>query len=501
MHQRDSFEAVPADESTSLLPPLERTQSRPTRIRDSRLSGDGLKAAVAFVMALVCCGCGNSITLFSMFAPGFQHRLGYSLLDINNISIAAALGMYLPVPVLGYVADKMGPGILALVSIVLFTPAYYLAAVLSDPVTLEDAAANYQALAIAFAFIGAATSALYFSSVITCARVFSKSPGLSISAPVACYGLSSLWQAQLISRFFFSESGDINLSQTFKFFSILYFFTGILSFVSTRVGGVIGPAQQNPKDGLSLTNDDEDVGSIAESPQDMIYKRHETVSQFLQDHTAWMLFAAFVLSSGPLEMYLNNMGMLLSTVPNNPSVSTQVSVFSAFSTVARLGVGVVSDLLKNKISRPTILAAILYATAITHFLLATGLFTIFRDGEYFFMSSLVNGFTYGANYTLIPTIIACTWGVENLGTHYGLFIIGPAIGSSSFGFLFARVYDAASKAASNLLATVAGEAAKSCTGRACYEITFISTGASLFLSGFLLTIVWLFAWKPSGLRS
>lgn len=458
-----------------------------------------MRAAVAFVMALVCCGCANSITLFSMFAPGFQHQLGYSLLEINNISIASALGMYLPVPILGYVADNFGPGVLGLASIVLFTPAYYLAAVLSNPATIEEAAANYHLLTATFALIGTATSALYFSAVITCARVFSKSPGLAISAPVACYGLSSLWQSQFIQRYFFTENGEIMLSQTFTFFSILYFFTGLLSFAGTRVGGVRGKAQEDvTQDGQKLLrSDDEEVGSIAESPEDMVYKRHETVAQFLHDHTAWMLFAAFVLASGPLEMYLNNLGMILSTIPHGPTVSTHVSLFSAFSTISRLGMGVMSDLVKEKISRPTMLAVVMFGTALLHYLISTGIFTVAEDGKYFFMTSLVNGFSYGAVYTLVPTIIACTWGVESLGTHWGLFIIGPAIGSSSFGFLFARVYDAASSSVSGLLEVATSDTGRTCTGRACYQVTFIITGSCLFVSGLLVTLVWLFAWKPS----
>lgn len=491
MSRSDTIEALPADETTSLL---EQSQlHNPTRLCDNSLRRERLRAVAAFVMALIVCGCANSITLFSMFAPGFQHRLGYTSLQINNISIASALGMYLPVPVLGYVADKVGPGVLALLSTALFTPAYYAAAVMSNPATAGDAAANYHALAVSFALIGTATSALYFSAVITCARVFSGSPGLAISAPVACYGLSSLWQSQLIQTFFFTSDGGIILTSTFKFFSILYFFTGLLSWVGTKVGGVSGPAREEPdEDSKAPRNLDEDVGSIAQSREDMIYKRHETVGQFLCDHTAWMLFAAFVLASGPLEMYLNNMGMILNTVPNGPVVATHVSLFSAFSTIARLGVGVLSDLVRDKISRPTILAVIMYATALIHFLLASGVFTVLKDAKYFFVPSSANGFSYGALYTLIPTIIACTWGVENLGTHWGLFILGPAIGSSGFGFLFARVYDAASSSVSGL---VTSEPVRTCTGSACYQLTFMITGTSILASGLLITLVWHFAWK------
>jgi MFS family permease len=470
------------------------------------------RSAAAFGIALACCGCANSISLFSMFAPGFKHKLGYSLLEINDISIAASLGMYLPVPILGYIADRLGPGILAILSIFLFTPAYYIASVIVSTESLETSLLNYRLLTTAFVFIGTATSALYFSCVITCARVYSKSPGLSISAPVAFYGLSSLWQSQLLQWLFRDDEGELILSKSFYFFAILYTLTGLLSFASTRVGGVIGSVKtQEAKrkarsGGTDNENDEEEdvgeeveLGTIAESVGDMIYKRHETVGQFLCDHTAWMLFMAFVLSSGPLEMFLNNMGIIIDTIPHGPPVSTHVSFFSAFSTVARLGVGVVSDFVKEKVSRPMMLSIVLFLTAIIHFILAAGLFTELDNGRYFFIPSSTNGFSYGSVYTLIPTIIACTWGIENLGTHWGLFIIGPAIGTSGFGVLFAKVYDAASKSISGLVENgfVSAVVARTCTGKNCYKLTFLITGISIFVSGLLISTVWVFAWKPS----
>jgi len=494
------------------------TEDSPLLRRDEGIDNNGsqtvsaARSAAAFCMSLVCCGCANSISLFSMFAPGFKHKLGYSLLEINNISIAVSLGMYLPVPILGYIADRQGPGILAILSIFMFAPAYYIAGVIASTESTETAMLNYSLLMTAFVFIGTATSALYFSCVITCARVYSKSPGLSISAPVAFYGLSSLWQSQLLQWLFIDDKGDLILSKSFYFFAVLYILAGLLSFASTRVGGVIGSvkiqevkrkARSGDPDNENYEEEDVgeevELGTIAESVDDMIYKRHETVGQFLCDHTAWMLFMAFVLSSGPLEMFLNNMGIIIDTIPHGPPVSTHVSLFSAFSTVARLGVGVVSDFVKNKVSRPMILSIVLFLTAIIHFILAAGLFTEVDNGHYFFIPSSANGFSYGAVYTLIPTIIACTWGIENLGTHWGLFIIGPAIGTSGFGVLFAKVYDAASKSISGLVdnGSVSEVVARTCTGKICYELTFLTTGISIFLSGLLISTVWVFAWKPS----
>lgn len=460
-------------------------------------SNTHFRSAVAFVMALMCCACANSIGLFSMYAPGFKHDLGLSLIQINNISVSSSLAMYLPVPFLGYFADKKGPGGLALFSILLFTPAYYVASVVSN-VESPDQMGDYRLLALAFGLIGTGTSSLYFSGVITCARVYRKSPGLAISVPVACFGLSSLWEAQFIQRYCVHDDGSLNLSTSFKFFSYLFFFAGILCFASTRVGRVIGPAIKEEKStSLQSSSDEENpldnTANLARSPEDMVYKEHETIGQFLSDHTAWLLFAAFVLSSGPLEMFLNNMGIIIDTTHSGSPISLHVSLFSAFSTIARLGMGLVSDMIKDQISRPTLLAFVLFGTSLLHFAIASGLFTVFDDGNLFFIASSGNGFSYGSVYTLIPTIIACTWGVEHLGTHWGFFIVGPAIGSSVFGLLFAKVYETATRKATDLISLATDVAV--CTGTTCYRTTFLTTGISFFLSSVFVATVWLYAWK------
>lgn len=468
------------------------------------------RAVTAFTLALICCACSNSITLFPMFAPGFQHSLGYSSFQVNTISIASSLGMYLPFPILGLVADNFGPGYLGILSIFLFSPSYYIAAVISR-LSPEDASQHFHLLTAAFACIGTATSALYFSGVITCAKMMPKSPGMAISAPVACFGLSSLWQSQVLQSFFFDSNEELLLSPTFNFFAILYLVAGLTSYLgSTVIGRVTGNKQTShdlpsaepaPASDSNLKApigepDDNTYESLGESPDDMLYKRHENVFQFLKDHTVWMLFIAFVLTSGPLEMYLNNMGTILSTISHGPSVTTNVSLFSAFSTVSRLSMGIFSDLLKDRVSRPIILVTILLLTALINILLASGVFTVLESGKYFFLSSSGIGFCYGAVYTLTPTIVACTWGVENLGTHWGIFITAPALGSTAFGLLFASVYDSASSAVSNLVSAAANAEIATCTGRTCYEFTFITSSISVSISAMIIAMLWLFAWKP-----
>ena len=80
-------------------------------------------------------------------------------MEINAVSIAGELGMYLPVPLFGWLCDTYGPRRLSLLSTILFAHGYLLA---------SYAFANklsYGVMLVAFLLIGGGTSSMYFSAV------------------------------------------------------------------------------------------------------------------------------------------------------------------------------------------------------------------------------------------------------------------------------------------------------------------------------------------------
>lgn len=390
-------------------------------------------------------------------------------MDINTISIAAEIGMYFPVPVLGYMGDRHGQSKLALLSVALFTPSYLYAAF---AVRTER---SHRELAVCFALIGCATSALYVSTVVSCAKMFPRSTGFALSAPIAAYGISSLWEAQAIATWFAettrsSESAEksVDIASAYIFLAALLCFAGFLSFAAAKVGDVDGVAGSK-----SVANED--------SADEDIQTQKDHLRTFLASHEMWLLIAAFVFTSGPLEMYLNNMGTLVRTVPHGPEPSDHLSIFSAFSTIARLTVGVFSDYVRPSISTAMILSSILTIAGVIHCLTSTGIFMA-NGGSLFSVSSVVNGFAYGAIFTLFPTMVARVWGVTHFGTNWGIFILGPAVGSVVYGLIFASVYDHA-------------KSGNACFGRACYEGTFIITGTSLVIAAFVVFSLWQYSWK------
>jgi hypothetical protein len=305
--------------------------------------------------------------------------------------------------------------------------------------------------------------------------MFPKSSGFALSAPIAAYGVSSLWEAQAVSHWFAIDSvADktsemrIDLITAYVFLAALYFMVGLMSFAAAKVGDVDGGASSK-----STTNE-------GDEPEDVVSQK-EHLRTFLRSHEMWLLMAAFVFTSGPLEMYLNNMGTLLRTIPYGPSPSDQLSIFSAFSTVARLSVGIFSDYVRPSISTAMILCSILIVTGIVHCLTASGIFMA-NSGALFKLSSIVNGFAYGAIFTLYPTMVACVWGVTHFGTNWGIFILGPAVGSVVYGVLFASVYDRA-------------KSGPACISRSCYEDTFLITGTSIIVASFVVFSLWQCSWK------
>lgn len=482
------------------------------------------------------------------------------------VSIAAELGMYIPVPLVGYMADKYGPACVGILATLLFTPGYYISGLiiksaqekLAEGITDPDlliSSFQLKLLLACFTAIGTATSSLHFCGVVTAAKVLPQVPGLSISGPIAAFGISSLWQSQVINWFFIDSSDGsswVKLGPVFNFFAVLYFITGIVGYSATRIGTFLvsdhqledlNEAQNAERQTLlpSVPSDlDLHQAGYGSTGPDNNKKTPQNVSSkskapdFFRDPTVYILFFSFILATGPLEMFVNDMGMIVNTIKDNAiyglPVASHVSLFSAFSTIARLSMGIISDVLERHISRAYLLSLIFLFTAFSHILIASGALTVAGQGRYFFVASASNGFSYGSAFTLTPTIIAAVWGLERYGTNWGTFVLGPSIGATVYGYIFAKVYESAAERqinndinnlesagmylgrraaeftdkAMDLLsgANIVGALGKpkkealECYGLHCYQNTFVITGLGFIISAFLVMLIYRIFWRP-----
>ncbi|KAI1878785.1 hypothetical protein JX265_002962 [Neoarthrinium moseri] len=385
--------------STSTLGPASSTNSLrdaspdPMRRRKTRFL-----QILSFVSAVLSALCAGSITVFSLYAPRFQSRLHFSQFQINGIASAMSLSMYIPVPLIGYLCDRVGPGPLSLLAVVLLAGGYGSAAALYHKGEVASRTAGPDSsqglvpyMIVAFVLIGVGTASMYLGSITTCAKNFGKSKyrGLILTAPMASFGLSGILVSQFGSHFLYEvlpdgSRGEVNVFYFFIFLAILLSVAGLFGSVALRIideddlidgaveelersglldgselfrrttsgrtYGAIDGAIDNAEDAgiLGPLKDDEDDEDNALLKKTWLLNAE--TRRFLTDHTMWWFALGFWLIIGPGEAFINNLGTIIGTLyspgatDDNTTAATHVSIVAATSTVARLLTGSLSDL-------------------------------------------------------------------------------------------------------------------------------------------------------------
>ncbi|KAF1911696.1 major facilitator superfamily domain-containing protein [Ampelomyces quisqualis] len=350
---------------------------------------------LSFVWAIVSCLCAGSITAFSLYGHLFQSRLHYTQLQVNSVSIGAELGLYLPVPVFGFLCDRLGPGLPSALAGLLFGLAYLLAAATyksGPPPSAGGHGWPFGVMVLAFALVGMGTSCMYLCAVTTCAKNFGRgnAKGLALAVPIAAFGLSGMWQSQVGSRVLFERNadgtrGDVDVFRFFLFLGILLFVVGAIGFFALRImdeaemideavdelerSGLLHQdhfftqAAHHHGYGTMATHDLSDStfdflqseadnlkAKAEEEKRKKTWLLNEETRRYIMDPTMWWLAGGFVLVTGPGEAFINNLGTIIDTltprhVSANTSPATHVSIVALTSTLARLLTGTLSDLL------------------------------------------------------------------------------------------------------------------------------------------------------------
>ncbi|KAF2149116.1 MFS monocarboxylic acid transporter-like protein [Myriangium duriaei CBS 260.36] len=353
----------------------------------------------SFAWALINCLCAGSITAFSLYAPLLQRRLHYSQLRVNTISIAAELGMYLPVPLSGYLCDRYGPGIPSFLSGSLFGAGYLLAAFTyksGPPASAGGDGWPFAVMVVAFVCIGVATSGMYLAAVTTCAKNFGrgKHKGLALALPIAAFGLSGMWQSQIGSRLLYEtrpdgSRGDVDVFRYFLFLGITLLVVGVIGTLTLQVvdeeemideaveelersgllddselfhriiqergyGTLNDEGRLTPDQHDSVREEVADRQALAlREKQKKTWLLNEETRRFLSDKTMWLLAFGFFLITGPGEAFINNLGTILDTLypadtlrsDMRTTPATHVSIVAITSTLARIFTGTLSDIL------------------------------------------------------------------------------------------------------------------------------------------------------------
>lgn len=350
---------------------------------------------LSFAWAIVNCLCAGSITAYSLYGHLFQSKLHYTQVQVNIVSIGAELGLYLLVPIFGYLCDRLGPGAPSVLSGVLFGAGYLLAAFAyrsGPPPAAGGHGWPFGVMVMAFALVGMGTSCMYLSAVTTCAKNFGRgnAKGVALAVPIAAFGLSGMWQSQVGSRILYETNpdgskGDVDVFRFFLFLGILLLCVGSIGFFTLRImdeeemideavdelerSGLLArdefftQAAVHHGYGTMSTHDLSDStfdflqseaerlkAKAEEEARKKTWLLNEETRRYIMDPTMWWLAAGFFLVTGPGEAFINNLGTIIDTltpphVAANTSPATHVSIVAITSTLARLITGTLSDVL------------------------------------------------------------------------------------------------------------------------------------------------------------
>ncbi|KAI0181991.1 putative transporter MCH1 [Hypoxylon sp. FL1284] len=383
-----------SNSSSTLGPPSSRTSISDGGANAKLRHKTRALRAAAFIVSIVAALGAGSITVFSLYGHLFQSRLHYTQFQINGIASAMSISMYIPVPLIGYLCDRVGPGPLSFLSAVLLGGGYGLAAGMYNKGLAEvsdgvkGVKTTFSPMVFAFVVIGIGTSAMYLSAITTCAKNFGKGKyrGLMLVAPIASFGLSGMVLSQIGSRILYETRpdggrGDVNVFHFFLFLCILLAALGLIGTFTLRIvdeKDLIDEAvEELERSGLlegsevfrrradhnygAIDAGTEEAGLIApeddESDEDDNDRLKKTwllnaeTRRFLSDHTMWWFAVGFWLIIGPGESFINNLGTVIGTLhspsmnSNETSAATHVSIMATVSTVARLLAASLSDLL------------------------------------------------------------------------------------------------------------------------------------------------------------
>jgi MFS family permease len=520
--------------------------------------------AVSLIASIVSALCGGSITVFSLYGHIFQERLRYTQFQLNGLAIAGSLALYLPVSVLGYVCDRVGTAPLSALAAVAFSGGYGLAATIYRKLDLEYSRQgpsvvvavreswSYPLMVFAFVCIGVGTCSMYLSAVATCAKNFGKGRhrGLALATPIAAFGLSGMWISQIGSRVFYEvlpdgRAGDVDVFRFFVFLAILLFIVGVLGIFALRVVGeheMIEEADEELErsgllDGgsgvLSRSYGAIDEAVVVSSSTGIVDEDHDDkwkknsvldaeTKQFLSDPTMWLLALGFVFVTGPSEAFQNNLGTLIGTLspPGATDIpattaATHVSILAISSTVARLAVGTLTDMLAPSpdtqhpqflsSDHPSLLRTRRFAISRIAFLISSALIlsvglVVLASGavqnhpdRLWIVSGLV-GAGYGAVFSLTPIAITVIWGVENFATNWGIVAMFPALGATVGGLVYSAVYQREANNGGGGGGDHDGDNEIFCYGKSCYSSTFWFMAVTVWIA----SAVFLWAWRGRG---
>lgn len=203
-----------------------------------------------------------------------------------------------------------------------------------------------------------------------------------------------------------------------------------------------------------------------------------------------ILFSATTFGIGGTLTAIDNLGQIGKSLGYpTQSITTFVSLVSIWNYLGRVFSGFMSEILltKYKFPRPLMLTLVLLFSCVGHILIAFGV------PNSLYLSSVIMGFCFGAQWPLIFAIISELFGLKYYSTLYNLGAGASPVGAYILNVIVAgHLYDkeALKQMEAKGLKRLVGEDL-TCTGVECYKLAFlVIAGATVFgaLVSFILVI-------------
>ncbi|PWA38777.1 Major facilitator superfamily [Artemisia annua] len=215
-----------------------------------------------------------------------------------------------------------------------------------------------------------------------------------------------------------------------------------------------------------------------------------TILQALFSIDMIILFTTTTFGVGGTLTAIDNLGQIGRSLGYpSTSISTFVTLVSIWNYMGRVASGFLSEILlaKYKFPRPLMLTIVLCVSLVGHLLIAFGV----PNGLY--VSSVIMGFCFGAQWPLIFAIISEIFGLKYYSTLYNLGGGASPVGAYILNVVVAgRLYDKEALKQMNAKGMVRQKGQDlSCIGVDCYKMSFlIITAATAFacLISFILVI-------------
>ncbi|XP_028793686.1 protein NUCLEAR FUSION DEFECTIVE 4 isoform X2 [Neltuma alba] len=239
-------------------------------------------------------------------------------------------------------------------------------------------------------------------------------------------------------------------------------------------------------------NSDPCCQHLIEKDQLVMLGEEHPASMLVRRLDFWLYYVAYFCGGTIGLVYSNNLGQIAQSLGLSSSISSLVTLYSAFSFFGRL-LSAGPDYIRKKFyfARTGWLAVALIPTPVAFFLLASS-----GSSLALHVGTALIGWSSGFIFAAAVSITSELFGPNSVGVNHNILITNIPIGSLLYGLLAAEFYDANAQTSTVGLGNLAVSDSAVCMGRQCYFWTFI-TWACLSVLGVASSILLFLRTKPA----